>query len=547
MAESTPMRLAVLVVSMFAACKSSRSMEPAPAPVPPPAIARMADVDLEHGTLLTTEGGKPVISETFSLRKVGDHRVLSVRSVNLDGPAHPLIDGELETDAQGRPVRAAYSMTGIAFTGGRVTRAVRLGGAPLTLDVEGGGGFPPEHAVAPGPVAVFLEGPGMAALTPLCQVTGETLLPTIGRMSDTWRYDVEAYRGLPVGALHRIVVDHNTRDLELLCEGDRMIAGGLRTRDVWFVREGRDADLAALKAASPPAPHTWKHPVIAAEPWEYRGTDVFDRVVVRHDHRTRINRLTSFDRNTGAQLASRDIPTLEAGGWLNCEQMLRHGLACASARDQLLWVLAPDTLVTLLDVLPLLRTALPDAATPVDWGSLEVHGDVLTVPLAQGNTNQLDVDVAKRTARLVRPRPATEDVRDLRLDAWCSGKDIVEVGDTTWSIEFAEGLTTLRRTRGDTEQPPLPLPLVKPKLIACATGGSGVYAVSHQGADSVLARLDRRGRIVWTANLGAELGSLWMTGAVLIADTEDPARGVVAIDAASGKVLWTAAGPMPTR
>ena len=63
--------------------------------------------------------------------------------------------------------------------------------------------------------------------------------------ADSFRY---VLGGTPL-ALDRIRDDGQFLDdfeVELYCEGDKLIASGLRSNKLWNVREGREADLAAI-------------------------------------------------------------------------------------------------------------------------------------------------------------------------------------------------------------------------------------------------------------------------------------------------------------
>jgi len=524
-------------VVVVAGCSSGGA-----AKVGEPAAAGSAKAELDAGTLLWLQGDTVVTRETFSFTQVGDHRVLRVRAVGIEAPEDNLTDGELELDAGGRPVRAAYRHVTPAdgFT-------FRLGGSPLTLDVTRDDERDPQHVVTTGPVAVFVEGPGRAAMTPLCKVAGDVVLPTVGVEDGTWAHHVEAYRAAPVGALHRIVVDVLDHDFELVCEGDRLIAGGLAATDYWFVRAGREADLAALKAAPRPPKHAWAHPVIESEPWDPLHTYRTERVIVTRDRRKRMNRLTAYDLATGAQLAQRDFAT-PADAHVMCEPTTGGRLICASGDLRLLRVLDAATLTDQVDLAPLILAQVPEAATAYRWSLEGTNGALLRLSFPFDGKDWAEVDLAARTVRRIpekapwarAPATASGCARSL-------GDEGVKVGRETWTITQLEAGHALARTVGATAKPPLALPFYYPSLLTCPASVGGPYVISHHEAESVLARMKPDGSVAWTAALGAHPADVDVAGARLIVSTSDEARRIVAVDAATGAIAWVAQGQLPTK
>ena len=504
--------------------------------------AAAAPAELDSGTLVTTKGGKVVTQETFSLRQVGDHRVLRASSVNVEDPKNNLVDGELEFDGAGRPVRAAYRM---------VTPAegyeYRLGGSPLTLDVTRDDKRDPQHVVAEGPVDVFVTGPGLAALTPLCKVSGDAVLSTVGVEDATWPHHVEAYRAAPVSALHRIVVDTSDFDFELVCEGDRLIAGGIGAVDYWFVRAGREPDLTALKAAPRPPKHAWTHPVVASEPWDPLQTYQTGRVIVTRDQRKRMNRLTAYDLVTGAQVAQRDFAT-PVGAHVMCEPLPRDRLICLNKELRLLRILDATTLVDQEDLAPLLLAQVPEAATADDWSMRGTNGAAVRIALLYDIKDWAEIDLAARTVRRIqestpwKPAPSSPNLCERNLS-----DDGIKVGRETWAITRTETGHALARKGGATVKPPLALPFSSPFLLTCPAAGGGPYMITYNEAQSVLARMKPDGRVAWTAELGAHPVNVEVSGARLIVSTASGARRVVAVEAATGAIAWVAKGPLPTK
>lgn len=534
---SRPMKIAVVWVGVLG-CSSPTPTPAGSANATAPGTAPARD-DVDAGTFVTTSGTKVLSSETFSIRRAGDHFVLRAKSLGAEDPENNFTEGELETDAQYRPLRAAFR---------RVTPAdgfeYRLGGTPLTLDVTRDDKRDPQHVIAPGPVDVFIAGPGLVAMTPLCKVTGDVVQTTIGEEDAAWTRHVEAYRAGAVGGLQRIVLDSADLDFELLCEGERLIAGGVAKVDVWFVRAGREADLAALVAAARPPKKAWTHPVDETEPWDPLHTFLFDDVIVTRDRRKRTNRLTTFALADGAKLVHRDIP-VPMGAHVMCEPLKGGRLICANAQLGLLQILDARTLADQVDLAPLLRQAAPAAGEAYSWSIVTVEGSRVLLGLDSDRAVELELD--KRTAKVV-PMPE-HGWRGARDAAACPStlSAPLKVAGATWSIEQSADRATLVRTSGGKPLPPLALPFDHPSLLACTPKAGGAYVVTYSEAKSVLAALKPDASVRWSVDLGAHPSDVRVLGNSLVVTTSDEARRVIALDAEKGTIRWVASGPLPSK
>jgi hypothetical protein len=270
-----------------------------------------ADGIVDRGTFVGGRTGNAV-RETFTIERKGDRKIVTTKSATEEGT--------LETDLDDRPVRAAYTRGPVSFT---------LGGTPLAIEaLDPRMGEQPSRRVTTGPVDIYIAGPGVAALTPLCKVTGETTLATIESDHDLHRRVIQAYRGEPVGTLERIVAEGIIGDLELLCDGPQLVVAALPENDVWLARDDRTADLEALKSAPRPPTHAWKHPVDASEPWFSAQMFVFGNLAVTRDVKRYVERLTTYDLVAHTQIAQRDfdLPANErmyctaAGARLECHE-----------------------------------------------------------------------------------------------------------------------------------------------------------------------------------------------------------------------------------
>lgn len=198
---------------------------------------------IDEGTLVTTLAGKVTARETFAIRKLDGHLVLTANSATVEDAPHRIVqDGELETDLQYRPRKLSYH-----YVGGADSFRYVLGGTPLALDRIRDDGQKPEHIAASSPVDVFVEGPGLIGMTALCRVAQPTTLGTISDFESGYKGKVVVKTVAPAGKLTKRTIKFlDEFEVELYCEGEKLIASGLRANRLWHVREGREADLAAI-------------------------------------------------------------------------------------------------------------------------------------------------------------------------------------------------------------------------------------------------------------------------------------------------------------
>lgn len=225
-------RFALLALPLCAACGRK--------------AAAPAGTVIDEGTLITTQSGKITAKETFAIRQVDDHLVITARSATVEGaPVANTQEGELETDLQYRPRRLTYH-----FAAAREGFRYTLGGTPLTLDRIRDDGEKPEHLVAPGPVDVFVEGPGLIGMTAVCRVDKPVTLTTLSDFESGFKGKVVVKTVMPAGKLvKRTIKFLDEFEVEVYCEGDKLIASGLRSNQLWNVREGREDDFAAARDA----------------------------------------------------------------------------------------------------------------------------------------------------------------------------------------------------------------------------------------------------------------------------------------------------------
>jgi hypothetical protein len=277
------MRATLLVA--VAACAS------APAPVAAPTITDDA------GAFTFRIETQVVSRETFTIRRLGDHRVIHSKAAAIEDPANNSTEGELETDAAFHPIRASYR---------RITPAdaytYKLGGSPLTLDVTRDDGRTPKHTVATAPVDVFFEGPGASVYTAVCAIAADRRVTTIGNDKSLFVEVADVYAVTHLGKLHTVAIDTWGIVLELACDGDTLIGGRLDA--ITFVRDGREHDLEAFLATPAVKKRVWSHDG-SQLPWHARIAWLDGEVVVAEDARRDGVRQTSFDLKTGATRSSR--------------------------------------------------------------------------------------------------------------------------------------------------------------------------------------------------------------------------------------------------
>jgi hypothetical protein len=201
---------------------------------------------VDEGTIFTEQDGKLQAKETFSIRRVGDHLVTRASSDTVpDVPRQVHQEGELETDLAWHPLRLTYQYAakpeGFRYT---------LGGTPLALDRTRDDGKQPEHVVATGPIDVFVEGPGLIAMTALCKVDKPATLETLSDSHSAYRGKIVVKSVGTAAKLKKLVVKFlDDFEIEVFCDGDKLVASGLRGNNLWNIRGGREADYAAARDA----------------------------------------------------------------------------------------------------------------------------------------------------------------------------------------------------------------------------------------------------------------------------------------------------------
>jgi hypothetical protein len=211
--------------------------------------AAPAGTVVDEGVFVTTQDGTPIARETFAIRRVVDHLVITAHGETLDGaPIKNTQEGELETDLAYHPLRLSYR-----YEAGRESFRDTIGGTPLALDRVRDDGKDPEHVVASGPVDLFVEGPGTIALTAVCHVSQPATLVTLSTLHSGYRGKVLIRSVTPAGPFTRLTIRFlGDFELEVYCRGDKLIASGLRGNALWNVREGSEAELAPIRDAKAP-------------------------------------------------------------------------------------------------------------------------------------------------------------------------------------------------------------------------------------------------------------------------------------------------------
>jgi hypothetical protein len=522
------------VLVLLAACSSST-----PSSKPGPASGSAPASEADSGTFVAYDGDKVLGTETFSITPRGANLVLRAKVVAAKNPEHNSAEGELELDAKLRPVRARYRVVtpadGFTYT---------IGGTPLALDITRDDGRDPQHIAAKGPVDVYVAGPGFAAMTPLCTlVTGDALFGTLGDKQAMSTRFVEAYRGAPVGALQRIVVDAADRDFELLCDGARLVAGAFAESDFWYARQGREADLAALKAAPRPTAHAWKHPADESLPWDPLHTFLFpaEGIIVTRDRRERVNRLTAFGLTDGKEVVHRDF-TVPLASHVMCLQMSKGRLACANAPTKYLQIIDARTLADQVDLAPAVA-GVPGIGA--DWHLDQADDKQLVL---SDYEHHIVIDLATRKATVIEIPETRGGLRDPGPnDCWRTLTSPLVVGDAEWTIDTLGGTAKLVRTKKKSgkAEPPLELAFENPSLLVCKPKAGAAYILSSMEDKSVLGVLAADGSVRWKTALGAHPSDVYVTGDKIVVTTADEPRRVIAVDAMTGKIIWVASGPVP--
>lgn len=504
-------RVLAALLAALTGCGAPRDAPVGPGPVPTKTddlpTARTPSNLVDSGTFVMFVEGKAVGREEFTIRRSGANLVIASKTTSLDPDRSFASEGELEVDAQFRPLRATYRS---ASSSGALTYLV--GGSPLTLDITGDDGRDPQHFVAPRTIDVLLHIPGTIAMSALCRASGDILWSTFALGAPPFVDAIEAYVAQPVGAAKRVVRDIGDRDEELVCDGDKLVAGWIPDFEIWFAREGSEAHLDALKAAPRPEKHAWKKPQDPTQPWAPHHTWLFDTgVLVTQDGRRRVMRLTSLDVKTGAEIKHREF-ALALGTHVMCEPLPKARLICEIDELGFLRVLDARTLEDQQDLAPLLHKTVKGS----ERAHLMFHSvkneqvDVLV-----NGEKLVRLDVAKGTAAFI-AIPKQHDYLGTLDGALCSstGKDG---------------------------------PFKGSRLLACRSERAATFALSYDGDKSALARVGRGNTVVWQTVLGAHPADVRTHGDLLLVTTTSEARRVIAIDSKTGAIKWVAAGPQPTK
>lgn len=537
---------ALVVVAFAAACGkpvvAPAPVGPAPTPDPkpaPPTVTRPKD-EIDHGAFLQMVSGTNTRRESFSIRRLDNgNLVLSATTENLVEKDENS-GGEIEVDAQFRPIRGAHRE--ITSADGKT---FKLGGTPLTLEVTRDDGREPLKLVAKTPMDAYIQGPGLIAMTTFCRVTNEALLATFGDNEVSTEY-LEAYVAAPVGELKRVVLNIVDLDFELVCSGDKLVAGGNAQFGFWFVREDRAADLTALQKAARPGPHAWKSPQDESEKWRAERTWLVDKKwVVTIDERRRMQRLTTFDAATGRELAHRDLKT-KMGANLDCVLIPGARLLCLSGVENFLRVIDAKTLTDVVDYFPIVTAAFGKVDPPM-WSFDKLDGAVIDIVLDENRVARIDT---KKGTAVSTPMPKQRTYARQADATRCEAvrSDGIEIGKEKWSIDFSPTGTTIKRMAGTKELPPFEIPLKHATLLACAPKGFAVYAVTFDDAKSTLALVRRDGKLEWQVALESHPDdNIRVNGNDLLVPTYDGNRRVLAIDSKKGAIRWTAVGPQAAK
>lgn len=223
------------VTVLLGACASSPPAPPATRAAAATARpVRVTEAELDRGSFIVLEQGRPAGTETFSITRKGERLVLrstSVRASRTSG------EGELETDLAFRPIRAAFRRSGTSYT---------VDGNPLTLREVRGEATPNAPVVATGPVELFLDGPGVVAIAPLCRVTPGVILHVLASRESVPTATVRVRPPRPAASLQYIAAELDGDVMgDVYCDGEQLVAFGIEAAEVWFIRQGREQEVAA--------------------------------------------------------------------------------------------------------------------------------------------------------------------------------------------------------------------------------------------------------------------------------------------------------------
>jgi hypothetical protein len=231
-----PMR-PLLFLALVACSKSSSDKPPQ---VPPPGDK------VDEGEIVTTTDGKVTANELFTITKTADRLYIMTSSATTpEAKVRNVQTGLLETDHAYKPVSMTYNYQ--AEKGGFT---YKLGGAPLTLERKPDSGKP-ERVEATGPVDVFVEGPGLIAMQALCRVEQPTTLPTISDFESAYKGKVVVKTVGKAASLKKLTIAFlDTFEVEVYCDGPKLVASGLRGNKLWNVRKGSEAVFEAARDAT---------------------------------------------------------------------------------------------------------------------------------------------------------------------------------------------------------------------------------------------------------------------------------------------------------
>lgn len=230
-----------LLLLALVACSKSSSDKPAQeAPGPAPGEV------IDEGTIVTTTDGKVTAKETFRITKTADRLYITASSATTpDAKVANQQEGLLETDHAYRPIAMTYT-----YKADRNGFSYKLGGSPLVLDRTRADGERPEHVEAKGPVDVFVEGPGLIAMQALCRVEQPATLATLSDFESGYKGKVVVKTVGKSATLTRLTVAFlDTFEIEVYCDGAKLIASGLRGNKLWNVRAGSEAVFEAARDA----------------------------------------------------------------------------------------------------------------------------------------------------------------------------------------------------------------------------------------------------------------------------------------------------------
>ena len=224
----------LLFLALIACSKSSD--KPAPAPAPGEVV--------DQGTIVTTTDGVVTAKETFTITRSGERLVITASSETT--PEAKLGNqqaGRLETDLAYKPIEMTYT-----YKAAKEGFSYKLGGTPLVLDRTRADGERPEHVEAKEPVDVFVEGPGLIAMQALCRVDKPTILGTISDFESGYKGKVVITAVTKAATLTKLAVKFlDTFEIEVYCDGAKLIGSGLRGNKLWNVRKGSEAVFEAAR------------------------------------------------------------------------------------------------------------------------------------------------------------------------------------------------------------------------------------------------------------------------------------------------------------